>query len=89
MGSLVLQQRKPQELKTPSQGLSQPKSRVSLLSYSSFPSWIASGSKTMLPVTLEITRVLCLVMSDSLRPHGLWPPRLLCPWEFFQVRIWD
>ena len=22
------------------------------------------------------------VVSDSLRSHGLWPPRLLCPWEF-------
>ena len=21
------------------------------------------------------------VMSDSLRPHGLWPTRLLCPWD--------
>ena len=22
------------------------------------------------------------VMSDSLRPHGLYPARLLCPWDF-------
>ena len=22
------------------------------------------------------------VMSDSLLPHGLWPPRLLSPWNF-------
>ena len=22
------------------------------------------------------------VMSSSLRPHGLWPTRLLCPWDF-------
>ena len=22
------------------------------------------------------------VMSDSLRPHGLWPASLLCPWNF-------
>ena len=22
------------------------------------------------------------VVSDSLWSHGLWPPRLLCPWEF-------
>ena len=21
-------------------------------------------------------------MSDSSRPHGLWPTRLLCPWDF-------
>ena len=24
----------------------------------------------------------CSVVSDSLRPHGLQPTRLLCPWEF-------
>ena len=24
----------------------------------------------------------CSVMSDSLQPHGLWLPRLLCPWNF-------
>ena len=22
------------------------------------------------------------VTSDSLQPHGLWPARLLCPWDF-------
>ena len=22
------------------------------------------------------------VVSDSLRPHGLWSTRLLCPWDF-------
>ena len=26
------------------------------------------------------------VVSDSLQPHGLWPTRLLCPWDF-QARI--
>ena len=24
---------------------------------------------------------ICTVTSDSLRPHGLQPPRLLCPWN--------
>ena len=24
----------------------------------------------------------CSVASDSLRPYGLWPTRLLCPWDF-------
>ena len=23
----------------------------------------------------------CSVMSNSLSPHGLWPTRLLCPWD--------
>ena len=27
-------------------------------------------------------RILLLVMLDSLGPHGLWPTRLLCPWDF-------
>ena len=26
--------------------------------------------------------VSCSVVSDSLQPHGLYPARLLCPWEF-------
>ena len=26
----------------------------------------------------------CSVVSDSLRPHGLQPTRLLCPWGFFK-----
>ena len=24
----------------------------------------------------------CSIVSDSLRPHGLQPARLLCPWDF-------
>ena len=24
---------------------------------------------------------VCSVMFDSLQPHGLWPARLLCPWD--------
>ena len=24
----------------------------------------------------------CSVVSNSFRPHGLWPTRLLCPWNF-------
>ena len=23
----------------------------------------------------------CSVVSDSVQPHGLWPARLLCPWD--------
>ena len=26
--------------------------------------------------------MLCSVVFNSLRPHGLWPTRLLCPWDF-------
>ena len=30
----------------------------------------------------ERENVSCSVVSDSLQPHGLWPARLLCPWDF-------
>ena len=30
----------------------------------------------------SVERVSHSVMSDSLRPHGLQPTRLLCPWDF-------
>ena len=28
-------------------------------------------------------------MSDSLQPHGLYPARLLCPWEFSRQEYWN
>ena len=31
----------------------------------------------------------CSVMSDSLRPHGLQPTRLLCPWKFSRLEYWS
>ena len=30
---------------------------------------------------------ICSVMSDSLRPHGLWFARLLCLWDFPARRL--
>ena len=36
------------------------------------------------------THVLsCLVMSNSLRPHGLYSTRLLCLWGFFRQEYWS
>ena len=37
-------------------------------------------------ITSPTSGILCVrvsrsVVSDSLRPHGLWPTRLLCPWD--------
>ena len=29
-----------------------------------------------------------LVMSDSFQPHGLWPIRLLCPWDSPHKNTW-
>ena len=31
----------------------------------------------------------CSVMSDSLQPHGLYPARLLCPWESSRQEYWS
>ena len=31
----------------------------------------------------------CSVVSDSLRPHGLWPTRLLCPWALSRQEYWS
>ena len=31
---------------------------------------------------MESESVSCSVISDSLKPHGLKPTRLLCPWNF-------
>ena len=28
-------------------------------------------------------------MSDSLRPHGLWSARFLCPWGFSRQEFWS
>ena len=33
--------------------------------------------------------VSCLVVSDSLPPHGLQPTRLLCPWNFPRQESWS
>ena len=30
---------------------------------------------------LRFSSVSCSVMSNSVQPHGLWPARLLCPWN--------
>ena len=34
------------------------------------------------PTELPCAELSHSVMSNSLQPHGLWPTRLLCPWEF-------
>ena len=33
--------------------------------------------------------MLCLVVSDSLWPHGLQPTRLFCPWGFSRQEYWS
>ena len=34
-----------------------------------------------LPACVCVCLLNCSVMSDYLWPHGLWPTRLLCPWD--------
>ena len=41
-----------------------------------------STSKFILGEWREISQHACSVVSDSLQSHGLWPARLLCPWDF-------
>ena len=44
---------------------------------------------TVTPAKKHVRVVLCLVMSDSLQPHGLQPARLLCPWGFSRKEYWS
>ena len=36
---------------------------------------------THIPMMLLTCMLRCSVVSDSLGPHGLYPTRLLCPWD--------
>ena len=39
--------------------------------------------------TLLMCCAVCLVVSDSLQPHGLQPSRLLCSWGFSRNELWS
>ena len=39
--------------------------------------------------TLRAALLSCSVVSDSLRPHGLQPTRLFCPWGFSRQEYWS
>ena len=51
---------------------------------------ISIAPEDALVASIWLSQILCLlycvlgysVVSDSLQPHGLWPARLLCPWNF-------
>ena len=45
--------------------------------------WLESilTHKSMVHKENEVKSVSRSVVSDSLRPRGLWPARLLCPWD--------
>ena len=40
------------------------------------------GSVFILRLFILLLLFSCSVMSDSLQPRGLYPTRLLCPWDF-------
>ena len=45
--------------------------------------------KTIKPLEKLSVCVSCLVVSDSLGPHGLWSTKLLCPWGFSRQQYWS
>ena len=49
----------------------------------SLPSELPGKPGVWLPGSfIDPESVRCSVVSNSLRPHELWPSRLLCPWDF-------
>ena len=48
------------------------------------PSWTDESLPTVLgnDTCMSSVQLSCSVVPDSLRPHGLQPIRLLCPWDF-------
>ena len=53
-----------------------------------------TGRRVLYPSCHLGRHVLCavlshLVVSDPLRPHGLQPARLLCPWGFSRQEYWS
>ena len=43
-------------------------------------SWTQLSNRTATTTTIQ--GLSCSVVSDFLQPHGVWPARLLCPWDF-------
>ena len=49
--------------------------------------WLRNGS--LLLHRICYVMLSCLVVSDSLRPHGQQPAKILCPWWFFRQEDWS
>ena len=61
-----------------------------LLTMCQMLSLIISSHFHITPSELACCAVLSpSVVSDSLRPRGLWPARLLCPWGFSRHEYWS
>ena len=50
---------------------------------------LSSLQKVSYPFHLSSAIYVCSVVSGSLRPHGLWPARLLCLWNFPGKKYWS
>ena len=64
-----------------------------LLRQDAFSALLLAFSKAYLPgsFTRSASRsyaMLCFVASNSSKPHGLYPARLLCPWGFSRPEYW-
>ena len=53
------------------------------------PPWTTTGRLTHPLQRLMMMLFSCSVVSSSLRPHGLNPPGLLCPWGFSKQKYWS
>ena len=58
--------------------LSQPQSIINMIDFINI--------KTLFLMCCAVLN--CSVVSNSLHPHGLQPPRLLCPWGFSRQEYW-
>ena len=56
-----------------------------LLSYSSY----SDSQHTTFNQVISFSACVCAAASDSLRPHGLWLTRFLCPWTFQGKEYWS
>ena len=61
----------------------------SLLSSRYFPVNISEYFTLIKTVSIFVVLSSHIIMSDTLRRHGLQPTRLLCPWEFSRQAYWN
>ena len=54
----------------------------SLLQWKAFLQQTISCVGLWSSLSLDLDLCVCSILSNSLRPHGLWPASHLCPWNF-------
>ena len=66
-----------------SRGSSQPRNQIHISCVSCIGRWILYHWATWeAPSPAHVCGAQSSVLSSSLQPHGLWPTRLLCPWDY-------